>query len=151
MTSLRGLPPRTFTYEVPMTNIAVDFALYDDHPLDRVALGLAIKTSQRWLRAHLAAHGDDWLSPTDNPFISFIIEKCFLRIDSLKAPNGRSRMTYRTVIAIYDAYTEVFLEQGNAVEGAMRMSVAGIIVGHGIITVNNPVPDAMENGTVSDT
>ena len=131
-----------------MSNIAVEFRLYDDRAIDRVALGLAIKTSQRWLRAHLAAHGDDWLSPTDNPFISYIIDKCFLRMDSLKAPNGRLRMTYRTVLAIYEAYAEVFLEQGNAVESAMRMSVADIIVGHGVVAVTNPAPDARENGIV---
>ena len=149
-TSFRGLPPRTFTYEVPMTNIAVEFALFDDHPLDGVAVQKAINSGQHRLLAHLATHGDEWLLATDNPFISFIHEKCFIRIDSLKSPNGRLRMTYRTVLAIYVAYAEVFIQQGNDVEGVMRMSVADIIVGHGIVAVNDPSVDAIQNEMVSD-
>ena len=132
-----------------MTNIAIEFALYDDHPLDRRALTLTINSVQRWLRAHLAAQGDDWLAPTDTPFVSFVHGQCFLRTDSLKAPNGRLRMTYKTVLAIYDAFEEVFIEQGNEVEGAMRMSVADIVVGHGSATVDNPDPHSVKDGMVS--
>ena len=152
LTLASPLPPhvRTLTYEVPMTNIAIDFALYDNHPLDRDALRLAIHSGQQWLRAHLAAHGDDWLAPTHNPFTSSIHGQCYIRVISLKAPNGRSLMTYKTVLAIYDAYAEVFVEQGNEVEGVMRMIVANIIVGHGLVTAENPVPDFIKNGTVSD-
>ena len=150
LTSPSALPPRTFTYEVPMTNIEIDFALYDDHPLDREALWLAINSGQQWLREYLAAHGDGWLSPTANPFTSSIHGQCFVRIDSLKAPNGRLRMTYKTVLAIYEAYAVVLFEQGNEAEGAMRMRVAGIVVGHGSVTVNNPVPGSIKNGIISD-
>ena len=132
-----------------MTNLAIDFALYDDHPLNLDALRLAISSGQRWLGDRLVLHGNDWLSPTDNPFTSSIHGRCFIRIDSLKAPGGRSRMTYRTVLDIYDAYEEVFIAQGNAAEGAVRMSVAGIIVGHGAVTVEDPAPGSVRMGVVS--
>ncbi|KAL8795136.1 MAG: hypothetical protein Q9182_007565, partial [Xanthomendoza sp. 2 TL-2023] len=147
-TSLTPLnnPPHALTYEVPMTNIAVEFFLYDDRPLDRVGLRLAILKGQTWLRERLATKGDDWLSPTHNPFESFTQGHCFLRIDSLKAPNGRPRMTYKTVLAIYDAFSEVFVARRNEMEAAMRMKVADIVVGHGAATLNNPAPDGMKDG-----
>ena len=135
---------------MPYTNIEIDFALYDDHPLDREALWLAISSGQEWLREYLAAHGDGGLAPAANPFTSSIHGQCFLRIDSLKAPNGRARMTYKTVLAIYGAYAEVLFEEGNEAEGSMRMSVAGIVAGHGIIVANNPVPDSIKNEIISD-
>ncbi|KAL8794093.1 MAG: hypothetical protein Q9195_003278 [Heterodermia aff. obscurata] len=144
------LPARTFAYDIPMTNIAIEFALFDDHPLNRMALQQTINSGQRWLRAYLEAHGDSWLASKDNPLVSLIPDQCFIRIDSLKAPNGRARMTYKTVLAVYDAFEEIFIEQGNEVEGAMRMSVTDIIVGHGIVTIKNPAPDSAKNGTVSD-
>ncbi|KAL8820906.1 MAG: hypothetical protein Q9223_000956 [Gallowayella weberi] len=146
LTSLSN-PPHVLTYEVPMTNVAVEFFLYDDRPLNRVALRLAIKSGQRSLREHLAAKGDDWLSPTHNPFISFTQGQCFLRIDSLAAPNGRLRMTYKTLLAIYDAFLEVFVIQRNEIEAAMRMRVADITVGHGAATLNNPAPNGIKDAT----
>ncbi|KAL8702862.1 MAG: hypothetical protein Q9201_003975, partial [Fulgogasparrea decipioides] len=140
---------RVFAYDVPGTNVALNFILFVDRPIDRLGLTIAIESGHRWLRRRLDEKGDDWLAPEDDPFISLSRGKCYLRIDSVKAPSGRSRLTYRTLLAVYEGYYEAFISHRNEIEGSIRIKVADIIAGHGAASIKLPEMPATKEEAAS--
>ncbi|KAL8737570.1 MAG: hypothetical protein Q9181_001548 [Wetmoreana brouardii] len=129
---------RVFAIDVPGTNVALEFILFEHRPINRLALKLAIETGHQWLEKRLIEKGDDWLAPDDDPFISFMMGKCVLRIDSVKAPSGRSRLTYRTLLSVYEGYHVAFISERNERQGTIRIKVADIIAGHGSASTEHP-------------
>ena len=89
--------------------------------------------------------GGGWLDPEDDPFITYMVGQCWIRMDSVKTASGRSRLTYKTMLAVYHAYWVVFITMNHAKEGAMRVKVAGILAGYGAMGVKVPGPPAAKD------
>ena len=123
--------------------MAVEFILFLENPIDRHALGLAIYTGKKRLWDRLDEEGDDWLAGEDDPFISTTAEKCWIRVDSAKGPGGRSRMTYRTLLAVFEAFWNVLYLLRNEKEASMRIKVADIVAGYAGVRVSSPGPSAI--------
>ncbi|KAI4232281.1 MAG: hypothetical protein LQ349_003142 [Xanthoria aureola] len=124
---------RLIHYDVPHTNINIDILLFLSEPLDREALGRTLNHAISWIGTRLQNQGDDWLAKDDNPFYSTAQGKVFLRIDSLKTPNGRSMLTYRTLLAVFGGlWTELFVGK-EPWAASFRINVAGITAAHGAL------------------
>ena len=121
----------------------VDFILNLENPIDRQALGLAIYTGKQRIRDRLEEEGDDWLAGEDDPFISTTAGKCWIRVDSAKSPDGRSRMTYRTLLAVFEAFWNVLYLLRDEKEASMRIKVANIVSGFAAARVSGPEPSAI--------
>ena len=131
------------TYDVYGTNVAVEFILYLKNPIDRQALGRAIQTGKQRLWNRLKEEGDDWLAGEDDPFISTTAKECWIRVDSVKGPGGRSRLTYRTLLAVFEAFWNVLYLLRNEKEGSMRIKVAEILAGYAAARVSGPESSAI--------
>ena len=129
---------RVFTHEVLGTDVAIEFILYLHHPVERRALGETLLGGKAWLRRRLKDHGDDWLAADDDPYISAVAGRCYVRIDGDKAPNGRSRLTYKTLLRVYEGYWNALYLARNEFEGSMRITVANQLAGYGVVRVKDP-------------
>lgn len=125
----------------------IDFLLFEDKPIDRPALGLAIFTGKQYLKNRLEKQGDDWLADEDDPFISVQPGLCWIRNDAAKTSSGRSRMTYRTLLTVYEAYWNVLFLSRNERESSMRIHVAGQLSGYAAVTINDPAPSSGHEST----
>ncbi len=134
-------------YEVIGTNVAIDFILFLDKPMQHHPLGLVLLRGKRWLEERLNEKGDDWLAVEDDPFVSTVVHECWLRIDSVRAPNGRSRMTYKTLLSVFDGLWNVLYLLRNNSGGSIRIKVADILAGHGAISVEPPETVPASTGT----
>ncbi|KAI4194617.1 MAG: hypothetical protein LQ350_007672 [Teloschistes chrysophthalmus] len=94
----------TFIYNIPYSNIDVDFIVWLKKPVDRQSLGLAILSGQRYLRNRIITGGERWIQAEDDPFVSIIPNHIWLRNDSTKTASGRTKMTYVTLLRVYEAY-----------------------------------------------
>lgn len=127
-----------FNYEIPGTNIAVDFILFLDKPIHHHPMGLAIRNARRWVDKRLKEKGDDWLAAEDEPVVFNVQHGCWLQIDSKKAPDGRSFLTYRTLRAVFEGFWNVLYLLRNDHAGSMRIKVANTLAGFGAISVEPP-------------
>ena len=130
----------TFTYEVAGTNLDIDFIVWKEHPIERDALARALLASKLRIWNRLRDHGNDWLAAEDDPFLTTIPDKCYIRIDSARAPNGRRLMTYQTLLSIFEGFWQVLYLQRDEKEASMRFKVAGIIAGHGATSTTEIKP-----------
>ncbi|KAL8953163.1 MAG: hypothetical protein Q9222_000984 [Ikaeria aurantiellina] len=131
---------RVFTYDVFETDVSIDFILFLRHPLERQALGAAIYSGRRWLYNRIDEEGDDWVQDEDDPFVSTVPGRCYIRVDSLKTNTVRRRLTYRTLLTVFDGLWQALYLGRQEQELSMRIKVAGLIAGHGAIR-KNAVPD----------
>jgi len=136
-----------FSYEVLGTNVAIDFILFLDKPIEHHSLGVAILNGKRWIEQRLGEKGDDWLAPEDEPIVSTVLHECWLRIDSKKAPNGRSHLTYKTVLSVFNGFWNVLYSLRNNYAASMRIKVADILAGYGAISVEPPELVTADKGT----
>lgn len=134
---------RAFTYDVVGTNVAVDFIQNLDEPIERDVLGLVILNAKAWLRRRLKNEGDDWLPPENDPFASVVADLCHIRIDSVRSDTGRSRMTYTTLLSVMEALWNVMYLTRAESEAVIKIHVAGILAGHGAVTVKEQKPRAV--------
>lgn len=118
--------------------MAIEFVLYLERPVERHALARALLNGKIKIQDHLNAYGDSWLEAEDDPYISASPEECYIRVEATVAPSGRTRMTYRTLLRIYDAYWTVLYLSRMENEGTMRITVADQVAGYGIIRVKDP-------------
>lgn len=132
-----------FHYEVLGTNVVIDFILFLDKPMQHHPIGVALLNAKRWLEDRLKEKGDDWLAVEDEPFVTTVLHGCWLRIDSIRAPNGRSRMTYRTLQSVFDGLWNVLYLLRNNSAGSIRIKVANILAGHGAVSVEPPEPETV--------
>jgi len=136
-----------FNYEVHGTNVAIDFILFLDKPIQHHPMGLAILKGKRWIEQRLIEKGDDWLAAKDEPFVSTVLHECWLRFDSKKAPDGRSRLTYKTLLSVFDGLWNVLYLLRNNSAGSMRIKVANLLAGFGAISVEPPETITAEKET----
>ncbi|KAI4087373.1 MAG: hypothetical protein LQ339_008907 [Xanthoria mediterranea] len=128
---------RLIRYDVPHTNIDIDILLFLSEPLDREALGRTLNHAISWAGTRLRNQGDDWLANDDNPYYSTAQGKVFMRIDSKTTPNGRSLLTYRTLLAVFGGlWTELFIGK-EPWAASFRINVAGITAAHGALAGHN--------------
>lgn len=117
--------------------MAIDFIFDLDEPLDREALRDALLTGRHWLERRLRDQGDNWLSKDDDPFVSRVPNKCWIRVDSKKTPSGRACMTYKTLLHVYEGLNTAMISLRNNFEGTMRIQVADQLSGHGTFAVKD--------------
>ncbi|KAL9589713.1 MAG: hypothetical protein Q9203_001484 [Teloschistes exilis] len=110
----------TFVYKIPYSNIDVDFIIWLEKPVDRQSLGLAILSGQRYIRNRIISQGEGWIQAEDDPFLSIIPDHIWLRNDSAKTSSGRSKMTYVTLLRVYEAYMKVLYEGKMCLEASMQ-------------------------------
>lgn len=126
-----------FSYEILGTDVSMDVVLFLHHPIERAALGAAIFSARRWLQNRLEEKGDDWLSDEDDPYVSTVPGKCYIRMDSKKTATGRSSMTYRTLLSVFEGlWGAIYLER-QELELSLRVNVAGQLAGYGAIRVGD--------------
>ncbi|KAL8659918.1 MAG: hypothetical protein Q9202_006899 [Teloschistes flavicans] len=130
----------TLDYRVPYSNIDIDFILWIDKPVDRQSLELAILSGQRFIRNRIISQGEDWIQPEDDPFVSVIPDEIWLRNDSSKTYGGRRRMTYTTLLRVYEAYWRVLFYGKRNCEASMQIKVANVIAGHAALSTKAPDP-----------
>lgn len=130
----------TLDYRVPYSNIDIDFILWIDKPVDRQSLELAILSGQRSIRNRIISQGEDWIQPEDDPFVSVIPDEIWLRNDSSKTYGGRRRMTYTTLLRVYEAYWRVLFYGKRNCEASMQIKVANVIAGHAALSTKAPDP-----------
>ncbi|KAI4167197.1 MAG: hypothetical protein LQ343_007409 [Gyalolechia ehrenbergii] len=129
---------REFTYEVPGTNTALDFIVFLDSPVEHQALGAAILSPIQWINKRIRDRGDGWLDHEDDPFESTVSGRCFIQIVSKKTNTGRSRMTYRTLLSVFEGMWNVLYASRQDLESCLRIRVAGLLAGFGTIRVEEP-------------
>ena len=115
----------------------MDVVLFIHHPIERAALGAAIFSGRRWLEGRLDEKGDDWLSDQDDPYVSVVPGKCYIRLDSKKTASGRSSMTYRTLLSVFEGLWAAIYLEGREFELSMRIHVAGQLAGYGAIRIRD--------------
>ena len=126
-----------FSYDVLGTDVSIDVVLFIHHPIERAALGAAIFTGRRWLESRLEEKGDDWLSDEDDPYLSAVLGRCYIRIDSKKNASGRANMTYRTLLSVFEGlWAAIYLERREQ-ELSLRIQVAGQLAGYGAIRIRD--------------
>ncbi|KAL9594807.1 MAG: hypothetical protein Q9219_006821 [cf. Caloplaca sp. 3 TL-2023] len=122
-------------YDIPHTDISLIILLFINEPVERQALGAAIYSGRRWIARQIKEQGGGWLDDSDNPYVSTVPERCFIRIDSKKTEAGRAKMTYWTLLKVLEAmWTVLYLERRER-ELSMRIDVAGIVAGYGRVSV----------------
>ncbi|KAI4180888.1 MAG: hypothetical protein L6R41_006964 [Letrouitia leprolyta] len=137
---------REFTYEVPHTNTALDLIIFLDNPIEHTPFGVAVRSGIYRIKNRLnSPKGDSWLDNEDDPFISTIPHKCHIQIMSKKMESGRSRMTYRTLLNIFEGLWEALYEEAFEFETCFRVRVSGLLAGFGIVRVED-VPAGLEEG-----
>ncbi|KAG6999210.1 hypothetical protein G7Y79_00036g071660 [Physcia stellaris] len=124
-----------FSYEILGTDVSMDVVLFIHHPVERAALGAAIFSGRRWLETRLQEKGDDWLSDEDDPYLSIVPERCYIRVDSKKTRSGRSSMTYRTLLSVFEGLWAVIYLGRRDYELSLRIHVAGQLAGYGAIRI----------------
>lgn len=130
----------TFVYRIPYSNIDVDFIIWLKKPVDRQSLGLAILSGQRYIRNHIISQGEGWIQAEDDPFVSIIPDHIWLRNDCAKTSSGRSKMTYVTLLRVYEAYMKVLYDGKMCLEASMQVRVANVVAGHAALSVRAPDP-----------
>ncbi|KAL8779382.1 MAG: hypothetical protein Q9194_001479 [Teloschistes cf. exilis] len=120
----------TFVYKIPYSNIDVDFIIWLEKPVDRQSLGLAILSGQRYIRNRIISQGEGWIQAEDDPFLSIIPDHIWLRNDSAKTSSGRSKMTYVTLLRVYEAYMKVLYEGKMCLEASMQSTRLGNFYDH---------------------
>lgn len=136
-----------FKYDVHGTNVAIDFILFLDKPIEHHPIGLAILQGKNFVEQRLSEKGDDWLAKEDEPIVSTVLHECWLRIDSKRTPDGRSRLTYKTLLAVFDGLWNVLYLLRNDSAGSMRIKVADLLAGYGAIAVEPPETITANKGT----
>lgn len=136
MSALRA-DAEVFSYEIPGTDISIDVVLFIYHPIERAALGAAIFSGRRWLEGRLGEKGDDWLNDEDDPYLSAVPGRCYIRMDSKKTPSGRSSMTYRTLLSVFEGLWAVIYLERRDYELSLRIHVAGQLAGYGAIRIRD--------------
>ncbi|KAI4173450.1 MAG: hypothetical protein LQ343_002983 [Gyalolechia ehrenbergii] len=126
---------RILHYNVPETNVDMDFILFLDQPIDDSAFGLAIRQGILRIRDRLVSQGDAWLTRDDDPYLSTVPGECTVRIDSLKTATGRSSMTYRTLLAAFVGLWNRLYVERQEWEVSLRIQVAGLMAGYGTVWV----------------
>ena len=119
---------------MPETNLDIDFILWVEKPINRDALARTLLIGKVRVLERLRDEGDDWLTAEDDPFEVSMPERCYLRIDSAKASDGRRLMTYQTLWNVFQGLWEVLFLGKEEKEGSLRIKVANIIAGHGAIS-----------------
>ncbi|KAL9031288.1 MAG: hypothetical protein Q9196_000670 [Gyalolechia fulgens] len=126
---------RIIQYTVPETNIDIEFVLFLHDPIEGPAFELAIKQGVQRVRDRLVDQGDEWLPRNDDPYFSAVPGKCSIRVSSIKTEGGRSRMTYKTLLAAFLGMWNALYVQGEEWEVSFRIQVAGLTAGHGTVRV----------------
>ncbi len=128
-------PVREINYNVPQTNIGIDFIIFLENPIERQPMGAALLSGIRSIRDRLREKGDDWLAKEDDPFVSSVPGRCFIQIVTKKMSTGRSRMTYRTLLRVLEGMWAVLYAGGLDMESCLRIHVAGLLAGFGSVRV----------------
>ncbi|KAL9002127.1 MAG: hypothetical protein Q9188_004929 [Gyalolechia gomerana] len=126
---------RVLHYNVPESNVDMEFVLFLDHPMDDSAFGLALRQGIVRIRDRLVIQGDDWLTRDDDPFLSIVPGECSIWIDSLKTATGRSSMTYKTLLAAFVGLWNRLYVERQEWEVSFRIQVAGLTAGYGTVRV----------------
>ncbi|KAL9583693.1 MAG: hypothetical protein Q9212_002559 [Teloschistes hypoglaucus] len=124
----------TFLYRIPYSNIDISFIVWLKKPVDHQSLGLAILSGQRYIRNRIISQGERWLQAEDDPFVSIIPDQIWLRNDSAKTSSGRCKMTYVTLLRVYEAYMTVLYEGKRSLEASMQVRVANVVAGHAALS-----------------
>lgn len=137
-----------YTYEVAGSDMEIDFIIWNDRRIEREALARGLLNGKLRVWQRLRDEGNDWLTANDDPFTVVIPEKCYIRIDSRKAPNGRRLMTYQTLLSVFDGLWDVLYIRKVEKEASIRFEVAGIVAGHGATSATKIKPRAdVQNDT----
>ncbi|KAL8988087.1 MAG: hypothetical protein Q9177_002783 [Variospora cf. flavescens] len=118
------LPPtlprdiRVINYNVPDTNVDIEFILFLRDPIEDSVLKQALGLGVFRVRDRLLTQGDDWLLRRDDPYFSIVPGKCIVRIESVKTASGRSSMTYKTLLAAFVGMWNLLYVEGQEWEGA---------------------------------
>ncbi|KAL8648964.1 MAG: hypothetical protein Q9210_004680 [Variospora velana] len=138
------LPPdiRILKYNVPETNVDMEFILFLRDPIEGSVLQAALSQGVIRVRDRLITEGDDWLLRRDDPYYSVVPGRCIVRIESSKTASGRSSMTYKTLLAAFVGMWNRLYVEGEEWEASFRIQVAGLIAGHGTVRVTElPGPE----------
>ncbi|KAI4190615.1 MAG: hypothetical protein LQ348_003629 [Seirophora lacunosa] len=100
-----------------------------ENPIDRRAMGAAILSALQWIRERLRDKGDDWLDHEDDPFLSTVVGRCYIQIVTTKTETGRSRMTYRTLLTVFEGIWNALYVERLTMEACSRIHVAGLLAG----------------------
>ncbi|KAL8966571.1 MAG: hypothetical protein Q9197_005909 [Variospora fuerteventurae] len=135
------LPPtlprdiRVLNYNVPDTNVDMEFILFLRDPIEASVLKQALGSGVFRVRDRLLTQGDDWLPRRDDPYFSIVPGKCIVRIESVKTASGRSSMTYKTLLAAFVGMWNLLHVEDQDWEASFRIQVAGLTAGHGTVRV----------------